>query len=288
MADLMLTGYDSIGPFYERVYDFLAAREAEHNLIFGICSLQKDPGRFDEPPCLALVERGHEIVAVAVRTPPFNLVLSHVTDPAALDLIAGDAHRRFEGLPGVVAPKEHSRAFAEHWSAISGQAHQIKRLMRIYRLTAVCPVRGVAGQARPAGPADRAVIGAWARAFQIEIGDEPPTDAQIERMMTNFLDRDEPDMRCLFLWEVEGHPVAMTAYTGPTPHGMRINLVYTPPELRRRGYASALVAAVSQHLLDNGRAFCFLFTDLQNPTSNHIYQDIGYEPVCDVDEYKFE
>jgi hypothetical protein len=47
------------------------------------------------------------------------------------------------------------------------------------------------------------------------------------------------------------------------------------------------VAGVSQYLLDSGRKFCTLFTDLANPTSNHIYQVIGYEPVCDVDEYKF-
>jgi predicted GNAT family acetyltransferase len=64
--------------------------------------------------------------------------------------------------------------------------------------------------------------------------------------------------------------------------------VYTPPALRGRGYASALVAAVSQAQLDAGRRFCFLFTDLANPTSNRIYQDIGYEAVCDVDEYRFE
>lgn len=63
--------------------------------------------------------------------------------------------------------------------------------------------------------------------------------------------------------------------------------MYTPPELRGRGSASALVAAANQAQLDAGRRFCFLFTDLANPTSNKIYRDIGYEPVCDVDEYRF-
>ena len=63
--------------------------------------------------------------------------------------------------------------------------------------------------------------------------------------------------------------------------------MYTPPERRRRGYASALVAALSQEQLDAGKEFCFLYTDLANPTSNKIYQDIGYEPVADVDEYRF-
>lgn len=67
-----------------------------------------------------------------------------------------------------------------------------------------------------------------------------------------------------------------------------VNLVYTPPELRRRGYASACVAALSQLLLDAGWKFCCLFTDMSNPTSNHIYQQIGYTPVCDFNEYIFE
>ena len=68
---------------------------------------------------------------------------------------------------------------------------------------------------------------------------------------------------------------------------MRVNAVYTPPGLRGRGYASACVAALSQKLLDEGRRYCFLFTDLANPTSNRIYQAVGYEAVVDVDEYKF-
>jgi predicted GNAT family acetyltransferase len=64
-------------------------------------------------------------------------------------------------------------------------------------------------------------------------------------------------------------------------------MVYTPPEYRRRGYASASVAALSQSLLNQGHQFCFLFTDLANPTANHIYQDIGYQPVGDWHQYSF-
>ena len=84
-----------------------------------------------------------------------------------------------------------------------------------------------------------------------------------------------------YIWE-DGEPVSMCQATGATPHGIRIGAVYTPPELRRRGYASALVAAVSQAELDRGRRWCFLFTDLANPTSNRIYQAIGYRPIRDV------
>jgi hypothetical protein len=73
----------------------------------------------------------------------------------------------------------------------------------------------------------------------------------------------------------------------PTPNGARIGLVYTPPEYRRKGYASACVAGLSQTLLNQGHKYCFLFTDLANPTTNHIYQAIGYQPVGDWHNYCF-
>ena len=88
-------------------------------------------------------------------------------------------------------------------------------------------------------------------------------------------------------WVDEGAPVSFSGYGGLTPNGIRIGPVYTPPELRRRGYASALVAELTKRLLDGGRKFCFLFTDLANPTSNSIYQRVGYEPVSDADQWVF-
>ncbi len=75
---------------------------------------------------------------------------------------------------------------------------------------------------------------------------------------------------------------------GRTPNGVRIGAVYTPPKYRGRGYATACVAALSQRMLDTGLAFCFLYTDLSNPTSNNIYQRLGYHPVRDVVDYHFD
>jgi uncharacterized protein len=79
----------------------------------------------------------------------------------------------------------------------------------------------------------------------------------------------------------------MAASTRPTRNGITVNNVYTPPHQRKKGYASACVAALSQKQLDSGYKYCCLFTDLANPTSNQIYMDIGYQPVCDFGEHKF-
>jgi predicted GNAT family acetyltransferase len=89
------------------------------------------------------------------------------------------------------------------------------------------------------------------------------------------------------LWDVEGEPVCAVGYGSPTPTGVRIGPVYTPPEHRGRGYGSALTAHVSSEQLSGGRSFCFLYTDLANPTSNKIYVGIGYRRVCDSVQYAF-
>ncbi len=93
--------------------------------------------------------------------------------------------------------------------------------------------------------------------------------------------------RTMRLWIDDGVPVSMTGFGAATPNGQRVGPVYTPPDRRGRGYASNLVAQGSQAALDAGRRFLFLFTDLANPTSNKIYQAIGYEPVTDIDRYSF-
>jgi predicted GNAT family acetyltransferase len=90
----------------------------------------------------------------------------------------------------------------------------------------------------------------------------------------------------LYLW-VDGVPRSMAARTLPTPHGEAVGFVYTPPSQRRKGYASALVARLSQSILDDGKQFCTLYTDLANPASNRIYQQIGYSAIADVVEFVF-
>jgi hypothetical protein len=125
---------------------------------------------------------------------------------------------------------------------------------------------------------DFELVQQWNAAFCREAG--VPTAATPERLR-GLVQAGE-----MFLWKIP-QPVSMAVAVQPTPNGIRVSGVYTPPGHRRKGYATALVAALSQRLLDSGRKFCFLFADLANPTSNGIYERIGYEPVCDFQEYDF-
>jgi predicted GNAT family acetyltransferase len=276
-----LRRFAEVEAFLDAAGTFLVAREAEHNLIFGICSsLRETPERYGEP-YLSVVERGDEVVAVALQTPPFRLVLSEVDDPEAIDTIVEDALGR--DLPGVTGPAEQTRAFAEAWNARGGPTASLYMSERIYRLSEVRPPRPAAGRYRMAAAADRDVVIEWTEGFMRDaFGEVDPVEvaADVDRWLARR-------GRTIYLWD-DGEPRSLCGVGGQTPNGTRIGPVYTPPDLRGRGYASALVAAVSQAELDAGRRFCFLFTDLANPTANHIYQAIGYEPIRDVEAYRFE
>jgi predicted GNAT family acetyltransferase len=139
---------------------------------------------------------------------------------------------------------------------------------------------------RPATDGESELMEAWLVGFHHDALREEPDLERIQKLVQSY-NSAEPQLRGLRIWDVDGQPVSMVAYSGPTPNGIRIGSVYTPPEQRKQGYASALTAEVSQYLLDQGHKFVFLFTDLLNPTSNHIYQEIGYKPVCDVDRIMF-
>jgi len=278
-----LQQFNDAAEFYERTKQFLIAHEATHNLILGICAgLKGQPGG-DQLPYLASITVGDAVVAAAVMTPPHNVVLSLTEEPDALPLFAADCRAAGLDLPGVLGPALVSRAFAELWCRPRGQPFRKSMALRIYQLDTVPALSSVPGRLRRATSADRDRLVAWLTAFGVETHDETAV-GRIEQAV----DRDlaGPTTTGLHVWD-DGQPVSMAAAVGPTPHGIRINAVYTPPALRGRGYASACVAALSQLMLDAGRRYCFLFTDLSNPTSNHIYRAIGYEAVCDMDEYTF-
>jgi uncharacterized protein len=265
---------------------FLAAREAQHNLLLGLCSrLRHDPRAYGSPPYLAVVEEGDGvIVAAAMRTAPFNLILSEMDDLAAIEPIARDAWDLFGTLPGALGPTAVVGAFADTWERLTLQRARPAMAQRIYRASSASVPRGVPGHMRSMTPPDRELVLGWLGAFTAEALPASFHREEPEAVLDGRFA--EPDSG-LHLWD-DGGAVSLAGYSGPTPSGIRVGPVYTPPELRHRGYAGALVAHMTRQLLDGGRKFCFLFTDLSNPTSNSIYIRIGYQPVTDVDQYAFE
>jgi predicted GNAT family acetyltransferase len=267
--------------FLERAGAWLLEREAEHNLILGIAeSLVKGDHTYESPIYLATVEEGGEVVGCAWRTPPFKV---GVTDMplSAIRAVVADVAELYHEIGAVLGVEPVAEAFALEWARLRGAKARPGMRQRIYALTEVArPRRPPPGRMRRAVDEDGDRLTQWWEAFQVEVGMTLSRDARAA------VDRGIAAGH-LLVW-VDDDVVSLAGAGSRTPHGVRVGPVYTPPSERGRGYATALVADLSQRLLDQGRKVCFLYTDLANPTSNSIYTQIGYLPVADVRDFLFE
>jgi predicted GNAT family acetyltransferase len=250
----------------------LERNEAENGLVLGL--LASPPATMTAAPTWVSVDGADGPVAVAMRTPPFNLLLALAPEHAIEPLVGALAARGAE-LPGVTGPAQVTRAFAERWSRVRGVTATVTMKQGLYDLTKVVPPDPPApGALRVAGADAVDLVASWFAGAAV--------DMRLPAYEREWLPKSAAARvagGALFLWEHEGVPASMASLQGATPRGIRVSFVYTPPELRGRGYASACVAAVSERALASGKRFCTLYTDLANPTTNSIYQRVGYRRI---------
>jgi uncharacterized protein len=258
----------------------LLADEARHNLILGIAGTLRDHPSHYPDFGLWLADDGSAVVGAALITPPHNLVVARPREDEALEALAASID---EQLPGVVAAQPEAELFAAAWATRTGAKPRKNRAQGVFALERVDHPSPTSGRLRDAGAEDRLLLLDWWRAFAEEALGESPDAESVAHAVDHRLEAEEAGVG---LWEDE-RTVSLAAFGNPTPNGIRIGPVYTPPDYRRRGYASALVAELSQRLLAE-RSFCFLFTDLANPTANRIYEQIGYRRVCEAAEIVFD
>jgi len=262
----------------------LEVNETANNLILGIANqLKEDPTRYLGAPFLAAVlDEQTNPILYSLMTPPYPLIIATTGDSRdAIDLLQTYIVENGIQLTGVNGRDDASDLFAERWGTLTGQKVKLDMSLRAYELRQVIPPRIPEGTFRHASKDESEVIISHFKAMHDEImGDtEPmPNTTSILKVI---------DQGRVCIWEREGKLVTMAIKGRATSHGMTVSGVYTPPEERKKGYASACVALLSQEILDEGCEFVNLFTDLANPTSNAIYQAIGYRPLCDFHKYSF-
>ncbi|MFX1281261.1 MAG: GNAT family N-acetyltransferase [Promethearchaeota archaeon] len=278
--------YTNIDEFYEIVLPFLLKNEVENSLQISILNALKiNIERYGNiHPILSTVSVDDEIKLVSFRTPPYNQVLSYTAELKTVDILIDALGKKESEIPGVVAFKEGAKRFVKLWSEINNVKAKISLNERLYKLEIVNPDTLGKHKFITATTAYENIIRQWGREFILEaLPDRTPE--MIEQSLGHIKeDIDEGRIVLLFDNEV---PVSMARKAGKSINGNSINMVYTPPQLRKKGYATECVARLSKLLLEEGNSYCFLFTDLSNPTSNSIYQKIGYRPIMDVDEYHF-
>ena len=259
----------------DRAGAFLTGDPVLHNLVVGLLNARvarPEPGRY------WVVAADGAASGVVLQSP---ITFFATCTPMRAELVTAVVDSIVDSgaeLPGVNGEAGTSARFAGHWTERTGRAAHPDQGQRIYSLDSIAAVRPVPGGHRRADERDRSLLVDWVGGFQSEVGDTVAAAADmVDRRLANG---------DLWLWEDDG-PVSLTGISAPVAGVARVGPVYTPPGLRGRGYASALVTVLSSAALEAGHR-CMLYTDLANPVSNSIYRAIGYRAVAEALRYRFE
>ncbi|MBB2184463.1 GNAT family N-acetyltransferase [Lachnospiraceae bacterium MD1] len=283
--------YTDVHEFYHDTFDVLMCHEAQNliplgNIIIGHEGKDKSEWRNPANWLMATVSDTNGIQLTALMTPPHNITLyatGNIIDVNAINCLI-DGLKEYE-IPGVITEKTLAECFAREYTTRKGLTYKTTMDQRIYELKAVNPEVKQFGVVRLLEEKDIYFFPYWLEAFNA---------ASIYGNTKMYIPQDGDayhyrlSTKKLYLLEVDGIPVSMAGYTREMQSAIGVAFVYTPPYFRGNGYATSCVAQISQMALDKGYTRCVLYTDLLNPTSNSIYQKIGYKPVCDSLMLKFE
>ena len=264
---------DDVEVFATHVWDLLAADPAGNTIALTVVEGVRAGRRWSEEPML-FGWHGEPADAAVLMTPPFELLLTVAQDDLVTDLATA---LRVAGVlvPGVTGEVSAVEGFVEAWTGGTPRRAEVRMRTRLYTLDRLRPPDPAPpGRSRAATSADLPLAIAWFDAFATEAGTHAVDAAAAAR--------DKLERGALWLWEdPAGEPVSLAARNPPAAGVARVGPVYTPPAHRRRGYGAAVTAAVTADALREEVDGVVLFTDLANPTSNSIYQQIGYRPVRD-------
>lgn len=233
-------------------------------------------GNFSDDSLLLTVWDDDTPVGAALQTPPYPLACN-VIPLEAMAVVADELNRSRPELVGVRGQRDAADAFAVAWQTVTGRTSRVVTEERLYRLGALRPPENVAGATRLATDDDHSLLVDWVELFFPEAFGEPRDDDK----GSEFVNRANLVGDRFVLWEVDSTPVSMAMLRAPAAEVSRIGPVFTPQEQRGRGYGSAVTAAAAQLAHSSGTPDVVLFADLANPTSNAIYQRIGFEAVHD-------
>jgi predicted GNAT family acetyltransferase len=253
--------------FSEQVGELLAAHPVENTITLTVLENIR-AGEAPDSTMFGWFDDGNVKGAISF-TPPHDLVLTRVP-PQTADALVTALRQRSLVLPGVRGERKTTEAFAANWAGANGLSWAVNVQQRLYELDILVRPANVPGHARLATIGDLDIGAQFFTAFQVEVHDSGRDAEDVMRARI--------DGGLLWLWE-DGAVVSMAARNRAAAGVSRVGPVYTPPQFRGHGYAAAVTAACSADVQTTARAA--LFTDLHNPTSNAIYQRLGYRPVRD-------
>ncbi|WP_214739534.1 GNAT family N-acetyltransferase [Exiguobacterium sp. s48] len=262
--------------FSDRVMDALLKEEAKNSLMIGVLNnvIQGVYETFQQ----FTVEAEGELLAILQVTPPHPLhyiVVNQEREDELPSFIIPHLLENEIPFTEIVSERAQAERFGKAWQEITSGSREMFMSQGLYRLDHVEDIELANGHMREATTADQAQLEAWYSAFEAESGLRSSPPEKVTKAVQAMLDREEA-----VFWEVDGQVVSCAKRARPTENGITVSFVYTSPGARGRGYARSLVADLSRQILET-KAFCVLYTDLTNPTSNKIYQEVGYQQIME-------
>jgi len=278
--------YKDVKSFYQDTYDVLMRHEAQNmillgNIIIGNAGTDKSGWRNPANWLMTTVSDNTGVKLTALMTPPHNLTLhatDNLIDDKALDcLVNGIANSGFV-ISGIMADKPLAERFAQIYAGTKFSIHKNQRIYELLKVNPEIPPVPL----RLAQESDMAFLPYWLEGFNNDCFNKP---LSVQREPESYLY--EIGRKRLYVLEDNSTPVSIAKIGREIQSVCGIGHVYTPPYFRNKGYATTCVAAISRLALERGFTKCVLYTDLANPVSNSIYQKIGYTPIRDSLEIKF-
>ncbi|WP_430476981.1 GNAT family N-acetyltransferase [Bacillus cereus] len=268
---IQLNVYEEIIRFKEDVTPFLEKNEQENNLILGVLQM------IQEPIFMGVAKQEEEIAVAFLQTEEKKQIIVATSEIAEEDIVelAKKLTKVYPDVPGLIGNKKIVPKLAEEIAMLEQKKTTVAMEQGIYELKQVKKKWNGDGIFREVSSDELPLIEQWIYQFCEDV--KLPTTKEEAKQTAHTLINNSR----LFGLEVDGKLVSVAAKTRPTNNNITVNFVYTPKEARKKGYASNCVAALSQHLLDEGYKTTTLYTDLANPTSNKIYKEIGYEQIME-------
>ncbi|MER8071481.1 GNAT family N-acetyltransferase [Streptomyces sp. NPDC094034] len=276
---------EDVDEFLARAGDFLRSRPGRHVMTLTWAERLRARGAAAfgaEGQVFGVLERAGEVHGAFHRLTPRALCLTPLT-PEQADTLAAHLVALGHSLPSVSADHGTATAFAEAWQRHTGATPKIlDTRLRLYRLGTLAPPEPMpAGRGRLLGERDHEQVMYWCGEFAKAVGEDVTIDAR-SWAGTRYADKRYT------LWETpDGTPVSIAGMNPMIGGQIQVDIVYTPAHLRGRGYAGAVTAEVSRAALAAGAKDVVLFADLSNPTSNALYQRLGYRTLTDWATYDF-
>ncbi|ACJ82320.1 GNAT family N-acetyltransferase [Bacillus paranthracis] len=268
---IQLHVYEEIVNFKEEVTPFLEKNEQENNLILGVLQM------VHQPIFMGIAKQGEEIAVVFLQTEEKKQIIVATSEIAEEDIVelAKKLAEVYPNVPGLIGNKKIVQRLAEEIAVLANKKTTVAMEQGIYELKQVKKKWNGDEVFREVNSDELTLIEQWIYQFCEDVN-LPTTKEEAKQTAHTLITNHR-----LFGLEVDGKLVSVAAKTRPTKNNITVNFVYTPKEERKKGYASNCVAALSQRMLDEGYKTTTLYTDLANPTSNKIYQEIGYEQIAE-------